>query len=191
MYLRNRENISLTKKKKLQRKQKGGRTIRQRLDFLKNSISPSHIFKFRNRSNKVEQKPSQPKVKRTRTTGKKTTKATEATDAAEIAEAAIAANRAFETNSAEIAQASQELYDNLVRAMLGEEAIVTNSPVTPYSDTLSLEEEELLAELEDTDGTLSSEDAELLKELEELKNGGKKSRKHRTRRRHKKSRKYY
>jgi hypothetical protein len=72
MYLRNRENISLTKKKKLQRKQKGGLTIRQRLALLSklsNSISPSHIFKFRNRNrtNKVVQEPSPPTEKRTGT----------------------------------------------------------------------------------------------------------------------------
>jgi hypothetical protein len=98
MYLRNRENISLTKKKKLQRKQKGGRTIRERLALLSNSISPSHIFTFRNRnrSNKVVQEPSPPTVKRTRTgtrtrtTGKKAAKAAEAAEAAEATDAEAA-----------------------------------------------------------------------------------------------------
>jgi hypothetical protein len=227
MYLRNRENISLTKKKKLQRKQKGGLTIKQRLAILKNSISPSHIFTFRNRSNKVEQdvtasEPLQPKKKRTssrstsratrsrtKTTRKKATEtaiATETTEAAEIAKIvelaktqaqqlidnenqnarlAAAANIAFETESAKIAQESQKLSDELARAMFGEEAIVTNSPVTLYSNTLSPDEEaELLAEL-DADGTsfdtLSlDEENELLQELEKSKRkGGKKSRTHR------------
>jgi hypothetical protein len=226
MYLRNRENISLTKKKKLQRKQKGGLTITQRLALLSNSISPSHIFKFRNRSNKVVQdvtasEPLQPKKKRTssrsssratrsstKTTRKKATEAiaAETTEAAEIAKIvelaktqaqqlinnenqnarlAATANRAFETESAKIAQESQKLSDELVRRMLGEEAIVTNSPVTLYSNTLRPDEEaELLAEL-DADGTSFNtlsldEENELLQELEKSKRkGGKKSRTHR------------
>jgi len=184
MYLRNRENISLTKKKKLQRKQKGGvrLTIKQRLALLKNSMSPSHIFKFKNRSNKVEQEPSQPKEKRTRTRAKKIAAiAAETTDAAKIAKIveiartqtqqirdneiqntrlATAMNRAFETESAKIAQETQELSNGLARAMFGENAILTNSPVTPLN-------------------TLSQEEEALLQELEELKKGGKKSRTHR------------
>jgi len=220
MYLRNRGNISLTKKKKLQRKQKGGRTIKERLALLlSNSISPSHIFKFRNknRSNKVVQKPSLPTEKRTRTrtrtgtrtrtTGKKAAKAAEA-EAAEIAEIAkigrtqaqelrdtetqnarliTAANRAIETESAELAQGVQELVDKFNRAMFGEDAIVN---ISPHINTLSQAEEEsaLLAELfaDDTPViTLTQEEAALLQELGELEKlktftkGGKKSRTHR------------
>ena len=144
----------------------------------------------------------------TKTTRKKATEATEteATEEAEIAKIvelaktqaqqlinnenqnarlAATANRAFETESAKIAQESQKLSDELVRRMLGEEAIVTNSPVTLYSNTLSPDEEaELLAEL-DADGTSFNtlsldEENELLQELEKSKRkGGKKSRTHR------------
>jgi len=217
MYLRNRGNISLTKKKKLQRKQKGGRTIKERLALLlSNSISPSHIFKFRNknRSNKVVQKPSLPTEKRTRTrtrtgtrtrtTGKKAAEATDA-EAAEIAEIAeiakigrtqaqelrdtetqnarliTAANRAIETESAELTQQIIELSDEFNRAIFGEDAKLD---ISPDSNTLSQAEEEsaLLAELfaDDTPViTLSQEEKALLQELETFKKGGKKSRTHR------------